>query len=126
MIQGERNQKGVIPGGMIPEGMILGETILGGMIPGEMIPGGMNQEERTQGGMNPGRMIQERMTRGEKTRGEMIQEGIALREANQKRTRAEKSGRVHLQGSRERTVASERAEIGRVVGEIRVSREAQM
>merc|ERR1719430_2856582 len=121
MIQGERNQKGVIPGGMIPEGMILGETILGGMIPGEM-----NQEERTQGGMNPGRMIQERMTQGKKTRGEMIQEGIALREANQKRTRAEKSGRVHLQGSRERTVASERAEIGRVVGEIRVSREAQM
>merc|ERR1719209_2904002 len=119
MIQGERNQKGVIPGGMIPEGMILGETILGGMIPGEMIPGGM-----IPGGMNQEERTQERMTPGKKTRGEMIQEGIALREANQKRTRAEKSGRVHLQGSRERTVASERAEIGRVVGEIRVSREA--
>merc|ERR1719400_291115 len=121
MIQGERNQEGVIP-----EGMILGETIPEEMIPGGMILGGMNQEERTQGGMNPERMTQERMIQGKKTRGEMIQEEIALRDANQKRTRAEKSGRVHLQGSRERTVASERAEIGRVVGEIRVSREAQM
>ena len=116
MIQGERNQEGMIPEGMAPEGMT----------PEGMTLGGLNQEGRTRGGMNP-----ERMTLGERTRGEMMQAGIVPGGVTLKGIKAEKSGRVHLQGtkysldpdngistiysegSRERTVGSVRAEIER-------------
>merc|ERR1719264_414364 len=101
MIQGETIPGGMIPEGMTPGGMILGEMIPGGTILGEMAPNGMTPDE-------------------------MTREGEMIREATQKGIKAEKNGRVHLRGSRERTVASAGAEVGRVGGEIIASQEAQM
>merc|ERR1719370_2593719 len=110
MIQGEKSREGMIPGGVIPEE----KTREGG------IPGGMILDEMTPEGRSRGEMIPEGMTQGR------VMEEIVPGEATLKGIKAEKSGRVHLQGSRERTVASVRPEIGRVGGGIRASQEAQM
>jgi len=101
---------GAIPGGMIPKGMTREGRNRGGMTPDEMTPEGRSREGMIPEGMTQGRVMEE----------------IVPGEATLKGIKAEKSGRVHLQGSRERTVASVRPEIGRVGGGIRASQETRM